>query len=297
MPFHPGEVAVQEQAGVRRAANEVGESIVNFIPPPAGDFLAQRSMAVAASVAPTGAVWASVIAGPPGFMQVSDPHSLTVNVLPRGGDPMIENLAREAHVALIIPEFSTARRVRVNGIGWIAEGAIHVRVAQAYANCRRYIQKRRLLGMRTWAHGAQTQRSSIIAPEHREIISKADTFFIASDHPEAGADISHKGGNPGFVQVLSDRRITFPDYNGNSMFNTLGNLNVNPAAGLLFIDFDSGRTLQLTGRATINWSQQRASSVKGAERMVDFELEQLINHPQGFALHSELAGYSPFNPA
>jgi predicted pyridoxine 5'-phosphate oxidase superfamily flavin-nucleotide-binding protein len=293
MPFHPGEVAVQERAGVRRAANEVGESILNFIPPRAADFIAQQSMAVAASVSPVGAVWASVIAGAPGFMQVSDQRILTLNSLPPAGDPLIENLAREAHVALIVPEFSAARRVRLNGIGWIAAGAIHVRTAQAYANCRRYIHKRRFLGMRAWDQPAGPRRS----PEHLEIISKADTFFIATDHPEAGADVSHKGGSPGFVRVSSDRRIAFPDYNGNSMFNTLGNLSVNPAAGLLFIDFDSGRTLQLTGRAMIDWNQQHASLVKGAERIVDFELEELIDNLQGFPLRYELVGYSPFTPA
>jgi predicted pyridoxine 5'-phosphate oxidase superfamily flavin-nucleotide-binding protein len=65
-------------------------------------------------------------------------------------------------------------------------------------------------------------------------------------------------GNPGFVKILDDRRIALPDYNGNHMFNTLGNLVINPNAGLLFIDFDSGWTLQLTGRASIDWNSERA---------------------------------------
>lgn len=297
MPFHQGEVAVQQRAGVTRAANEVGESILNFIPQQTGDFIAQRSMAVAASVAPAGTVWASVITGSPGFMRISGDRILTVNRLPAEGDPLTENLSGEAHVALIIPEFSAARRVRLNGIGWLADGAIHIRVTQAYANCRRYIQKRRLLGMRAWPEPAPSRRSATISPQQRELIVGADTFFIATDHREAGADISHKGGNPGFVQVTSERRIEFPDYNGNSMFNSLGNISVNPGAGLLFIDFETGRTLQLTGRASIDWNQQRASSVKGAERMVDFELEQLIDNPRGFPLRYQLDGYSQFNPA
>ncbi|MGO9059006.1 MAG: pyridoxamine 5'-phosphate oxidase family protein, partial [Candidatus Binataceae bacterium] len=107
----------------------------------------------------------------------------------------------------------------------------------------------------------------------------------------------HKGGNPGFVKVISDRQIAFPDYNGNSMFNTLGNITAGPAAGLLFVDFASGRTLQLSGRARIDWNQQRASALAGAERMVDFELDELVDNSQGFPLRYQFIGYSRFNPA
>jgi len=297
MGFHSGEILVQERAGVTRAAKDVGEGILDFIPPRAGEFVAQQAFAIAASVHPGGAVWASVIAGAPGFMQVTGARSLVINSMPAAGDPLIENLPAQAHIALIMPELSAPRRVRLNGVAWIADGAIQVRTAQVYANCPRYIQKRRLAGAFTWAQARHSQRASMMSPKHRALIAKADTFFIATDHPEAGADVSHKGGNPGFVKVVSDRRLAFPDYNGNSMFNTLGNIAINPAAGLLFIDFETGRTLQLTGRAGIDWNQQRSSSVKGAERMVDFELDEIIYNSQGFPLRYELVRYSPYNPA
>ena len=81
----------------------------------------------------------------------------------------------------------------------------------------------------------------------------ADTFFVASAHPRRGTDVSHRGGDPGFVRMLDDHTLRVPDYAGNSMFNTLGNLHVNPRAGLLFVDFDRWRTLQLTGTATIRF--------------------------------------------
>ena len=140
-------------------------------------------------------------------------------------------------------------------------------------------------------------RASEFSPADRDQILRADTFFIATEHPDAGADASHKGGNPGFVKVLDDRRIAFPDYNGNHMFNTLGNLAINPNAGLLFIDFDSGRTLQLTGRASIDWNPERAREFAGAKRVVDFEVAEIVTNESGFPLMVKFRQYSRFNPA
>jgi hypothetical protein len=139
-------------------------------------------------------------------------------------------------------------------------------------------------------------RGSQLSESQQQQISRADTFFIATDNPDRGADVSHKGGNPGFVRVVDPQRIAFPDYNGNSMFNTLGNLTVNPHAGLLFIDFDTGRTLQLSGRASIDWSPERIRNFAGAERVVDFELEQIIDSPAGFPLTAKFRQFSRNNP-
>jgi hypothetical protein len=166
-----------------------------------------------------------------------------------------------------------------------------------YGNCRRYLQERIFVGHReTQAANEKARVATTLSASEQQQISHADTFFIATDNPEHGADVSHKGGNPGFVRVLDANRIAFPDYNGNSMFNTLGNVTVNPRAGLLFIDFDSGRTLQLTGRASIAWSPERVRTFPGAERVIDFELEQIIDTPAGFQLVAKFRQFSRNNP-
>ncbi|WP_221469511.1 pyridoxamine 5'-phosphate oxidase family protein [Cohnella nanjingensis] len=72
----------------------------------------------------------------------------------------------------------------------------------------------------------------------------------------AHARYRHRGGSPGFVRGAGDRELVFPDYFGNSMFNTLGNLHVNPRSGLPFIDFEPGGTLQLTGEAEVLWGEE-----------------------------------------
>ena len=83
-------------------------------------------------------------------------------------------------------------------------------------------------------------------------MSSADTFFLGTQHPDRGADASHKGGDPGFVRV-EGTDVLWPDYAGNNMFNSLGNLAVDPRAALLFIDFDTGGVLQLSGTAELEW--------------------------------------------
>jgi predicted pyridoxine 5'-phosphate oxidase superfamily flavin-nucleotide-binding protein len=133
--------------------------------------------------------------------------------------------------------------------------------------------------------------------EQRRLILNADTFFIASAYPEGGADASHRGGNPGFVWFLNGNTLEFPDYSGNTMFNTLGNIAVNPSAGLLFLDFEGGGTLQLTGEARIVWDVGRAAGFAGAERVVEFRVQEAVEIQSSIPLRWQFQGYSPFNPA
>lgn len=297
MRFHSGEIAVQERAGVRDIAEDVGEGIADHLPPGASEFLERRQMAVLGTVDSRSNVWASVVAGEAGIIETVDDRTLKIAALISSSDPLRRNLETESHVALFAPDFVSSRRVRVNGRGVFKNGAIIITTDEVYANCRRYLPERIFVGSRqTSAADQKPMVSTELSTSQQEQISRADTFFIATDNPERGADVSHKGGNPGFVRILDARRIAFPDYNGNSMFNTLGNVTVNPHAGLLFIDFDSGRTLQLTGRASIDWNPERVRTFPGAERVVDLKLEQIIDTPAGFPLVAKFRQYSRNNP-
>jgi uncharacterized protein len=297
MNFHSGEIAVQERAGVRDIANDVGEGIIDFIPADAAEFLARRQMVVLGTVDSRARVWASVVTGEPGFIEVVGDRTLRISGRPSSGDPLLENLATEGHLGMFAPDFVASRRVRVNGRGVFKGGAIYIKTDQVYGNCRRYMQERMIGGVRKGEPNHLVVRGIALSAAHQDQIFRADTFFIATDHPQSGADVSHKGGNPGFVKVADDQRLVFPDYNGNRMFNTLGNLAINPHAGLLFIDFDTGRTLQLTGAASIDWDPERARTFAGAERVVDFKLDEIVDTPMGFPLMTRFRQFSKYNPA
>jgi ferredoxin-NADP reductase len=97
-------------------------------------------------------------------------------------------------------------------------------------------------------------------------------------------DASHRGGEPGFVHVDGDARLVFPDYAGNNHFNTLGNLILDPRAGLLFVDFAAGSLLQLTGRARIDWGSDAVARFAGARRLVAFDVDEIVDLPAALPL-------------
>ena len=299
MKYHDGEIAVQTRAGVRRQADKLAASIGGSISPDRREFVAAQRMAVLGTVDRQGRVWASVVTGNAGFLQALDEQTIRIAAVGAASDPLCENLARPAHAALIIPDLAARRRLRLNGRGRIAAGAIEIHAEQVYGNCSHYIQARAPICEHQWRSGAgiPASRAAEFSAEHQGLIARTDTFFIATDHPESGADISHRGGNPGFVRIVDGRHLAIPDYSGNNMFNTLGNIVANPHVGLLFIGFESGQTLQLTGRAAIDWNSNRAATLAGAARVVDFELAEAIDNPRGFALRYEFHEYSHFNPS
>jgi uncharacterized protein len=299
MKYHDGEIAVQTRVGVRRQAEKLAAGIRGSISPDRREFVAAQRMAVLGTVDRRGFVWASVVTGDAGFLQALDEQTIRIAAVPAAGDPLLENLAQPAHAALIIPDLAARRRLRLNGRGQITGGVIEIHAEQVYGNCSHYIQARAPIGEHVWRRGADTAavRTTELSDEHQRLIAGADTFFIATDHPESGTDISHRGGNPGFVRVGDSRRLAIPDYSGNNMFNTLGNIVANPRVGMLFIGFESGRTLQLSGRATIDWDSARAATLAGAGRIVDFELDEALDNPHGFPLRYEFHEYSHFNPS
>jgi predicted pyridoxine 5'-phosphate oxidase superfamily flavin-nucleotide-binding protein len=121
-------------------------------------------------------------------------------------------------------------------------------------------------------------------------------MFIASVHEGAGADASHRGGQPGFVRVLDARRLRLPDYSGNNMFQTLGNITADPRVGLLVPDFETGTTLQLTGRARILWEPGELAGLTGAQRAVDVEIDEVVETAGRVPAGWRFVEYSPFNP-
>src|SRR5262249_44866711 len=114
-----------------------------------------------------------------------------------------------------------------------------------------------------------------------------------SDLGEAGgADISHRGGRPGFVS-LADNTLSIPDFRGNRYFNTLGNFLGEPRGSLLFIDFETGDLLQLQGKTRIDWSQEAAHRFEGAERLWHFDVTRGWLRRGGVPLRWSFVDFSP----
>ena len=136
---------------------------------------------------------------------------------------------------------------------------------------------------------------AVIAPEDRAFIEKMDMFFLATADAEGRPQCSYKGGAPGFVQVVDERTLQFPNYDGNGMFLSAGNVAVNPHVGLLFIDFVAARPsrLRVNGIASI---EERASSDVGAQFVVRVRVTQVFPNCPRYIHRMALVERSRFVP-
>ena len=294
--YHSGEIEVQTRAGMQEMASRVGKSIRDSIPKLAQDFLRQQPLVVLGSVDAAARVWASLLTGEPGFLQALDKQTVRIATEPLPGDPLRENLRACDDIGMIAIEFATRRRMRLNGKAeWRPDG-LYLHARQVYSNCPKYIQAREWQADVVGGSASEVRQGQSLTGEQQEWIRQADTFFIASHHSEGGADASHRGGNPGFVCVLAPNRLVWPDYTGNTMFQTLGNIATNPNTGLLFMDFEQGSTLQITGRAQVVWDAERVGKFAGAERLVEFEVGQVIEARGVAGLRWCCLQTSPMNP-
>lgn len=295
--FHEGERAVQGRAGVGAESRNLGRGISRGIPQGAGPFLEAQRIAALAAVDETGRVWASLVTGKPGFITAPDPRTLRLAAELPDADPLTKALSRDQPLGVLVLDLERRRRLRVNGrVTDTHPGAIEIRTEEVFANCPKYIQARVFAGDARHNRAGGARHGRALTSEQRLAIERADTFFLASVHAGTGADASHRGGQPGFVRVLDDRRLRIPDYGGNNMFQTLGNIAADPRVGLLFVDFDTGTTLQLTGRARILWEPEDRAEMKGAERVVEIEIDEIVEIARQGPLGWRFLEYSPFNP-
>ncbi len=296
--YHAGELAVQAMAGVQAQADRLVKLINSSIPPAVQDFLSSQRLAIASTVGTGDQVWASLLTGESGFVQAISEQTVQINATSVQVDPHRENLLQQNDIGILVIDLASRRRVRINGKAEInPDGSIYVHTKQVYFNCPKYIQLRQLNTDTKVQTLPSIEHTKILTSQQQQWIAHTDTFFIASYHPEGGADASHRGGYPGFIHVENDTDLIFPDYAGNNMFNTLGNISVNPHIGLLFIDFERGSTLQLTGRANIIWNAERVAEIVGAERLVAFQIEQVLFITDASPLRWRFGEYSPNNPA
>ncbi len=294
--YHRGEIEVQKQAGARELATSLERTVLPVISHRYVDFIHSQALVIVASVDEQGEVWASLLCGAAGFMEVADEQTLRVGTLPESTDPLRANLIDGSEVGLLLIDFATRRRLRINGTVRMGEEGFAVQTRQVYANCPRYIQARDCELSKDVPDVPAVRRLNALDDELVRRMNQADTFFLASFHPQGGADVSHRGGFPGFLRVADEQTLLWPEYNGNGMFNSLGNLSENPQAGLMFIDFDQGGILQLSGTATIIWDQERAAAVPGAERLVEFKIRTVVETRHATPLRGRFIGYSPDNP-
>lgn len=291
-PFHTGELAVQARAGVVAR----GAGIRSFMPDQHRIFFGQLPWLFAGVLDAEGWPLATTLTGSPGFVTSPEPTRLSIATLPHPDDPAFEAFRPGSPIGLLGLEFETRRRNRANGwIDAVGDDGFSVAVTQSFGNCAKYIQARSSAPNGGVSTGQPASLSGLDTAA-RTLIANADTLFIASaaalETSPGGADISHRGGRPGFVRVDGDT-LTIPDFAGNNYFNTLGNLLEQPRAALLFVDFETGTTLQLQGVAEIVWDGPELAGLGGSQRLWRFHVTRGWRRPQALALRWLAPEFAP----
>jgi hypothetical protein len=302
--FHAGELAVQARFDEVEIAARNGRAISNSIMRGAWRFVNEQVLVVLGTVDDAGAPRTSLLVGEPGFAAVVEPRRLTIELARLAAPPEPQLLARssrDARVGLLFIEFATRRRLRVNGRAHLHDGTLVVDVEEAYPNCPKYIQARTPgTAVRSDPSNAAVRTFRHLELDHIERVRAADTFFVTSAAPGGNLDVSHRGGPPGFVRA-SPHELVIPDYAGNHMYNTLGNLELDQRASILFVDFGGVRgahaaprtELELEGTVVLeSGATPPFDATGGTGRWWTFQIAGILERPS----RGELA-FGPPSPS
>lgn len=301
-PFHEGERAVQARAGVREKADRIARMVTGKLDDKARAYLATTQLVVLATLDETGQPWASLLTGPEGFPKVID--ETTVALEPENPlDPILaSNLRTDPEAGMVGMDLSPRRRrIRINGEATLDPGGrrLTIRAREVFGNCPKYIQSREALPYCKGTVPTGAARRPSAGEEVANRIRAADTFFVASHSDDGGADASHRGGLPGFVRVSQASSggcwiLAWDDYAGNNLFQTLGNVYLDPRVGLLFVDFEDGSVLQVAGEAEVRWDDTNAES--GTGRSVLVRVRESLLTEKATPRRWRLREFSPHNP-
>ncbi|KAJ3039407.1 hypothetical protein HDV00_012284 [Rhizophlyctis rosea] len=278
-----------------------------------------------------GRPWATVWGGEPGMCQELGNNLAGIKTFVDGRfDPVVEILAGGKRSGEVVKEnrliaglpidLVSRRRVKVAGRAVVAKverfgkgdgedggGELQMvaNVDQSLGNCPKYLNKKTVVPAIVSPTLAST--TTTLTAEARALIAKADLFFIASSNGSTDMDCNHRGGPAGFVRILPSTSPTapttliYPEYSGNRLYQTLGNLHINPVAGLCFPDFETGDVLYVTGRTSILYGEQAASVLPHTNLAITLEITAARFVKKGLTFRGiptddGTHGMSPYNP-
>jgi uncharacterized protein len=286
-PFHAGEAALQAHSGMRERIDTIGRKLIrDRMPDPHRELFEKLPTLLVATLDDQGQPWATMLCDTPGFVHTPDDRTMHIAARPARDDPARAGWRTGAPIGVLGLEPHTRRRNRMNGvIGAVDAAGASVQVRQSFGNCPKYIQGRLPWHPTDRVAGDARAEGALLDDAARALVERSDTLFIASSSAAVvtqpgeageGVDISHRGGPPGFLRwerTGRGDRLTVPDYVGNFLFNTLGNLLRWPKAGLLFIDWERGDVLQLAATAELQFEGVELAAHPGAQRLLHLQVQ------------------------
>lgn len=287
--FHSGEILIQTESGVEKRADKMGNKLIrDHIIDQHKEFFENLNYVFIALHGRTGKPWITFIQGPAGF--IFSPNETTLNISTKtiAQDELGLQVWQGNAVGIVGLDLSNRRRNRLNGNFKHSEHdeKLSIKVGHSFGNCPKYIQLRNFEPYLATEKSLADKKLSVrnnyehiveLSENDVNLIEAADTLFIASSKQQhSDLDASHRGGNPGFVRVNDNKELWFNDYPGNNFFQTFGNVQNYSYVGLMFIDFDSGDLLLLSGQSRLEKvnDQSQVNESNFLPRRFHFTLEK-----------------------
>jgi len=301
--FSKGELYVQKLAGEDQVAKTrtpmaMNSQLSNFF----ASFIENQLLFTITSIDENANVWVSMISGTPNFIKVIDSSKIRIDktcIVSPLEDIFYNNIKHKKNVGLLFIDWETSRRYRLNGVIKQEGSDLVINIEETYGICPKYIQKRSFEYTNISTIPILVTKGNTLKENHKLLIENTNTFFLGTQGINNTVDASHKGGKLGFLKFINNDTIRIPDYPGNSMFNSLGNLYENPNSGLLFIDYKTNTMLQLSGKGEIQFNQTNEHDLTqsgNTGRFWLFKPELWILTENFNQINWSFINYSPFNP-
>ena len=301
--FHKGELTLQRKYNIQHDPNRVQRILKDHIVERFIPFIEQQSTIIIGTTDEEDNLWTSMLIGEIGLVKVINAKQVDINLTQLRStqtDILFQNISPNSKMGILLINTATRSRYRLNGHASLFPDRIEITISEAYPNCPKYIQQRiPVFSEDKAALGVEKTEGTLLNTSQKQWVRNADTFFMSSKNAKGDMDASHRGGGSGFIELLEDGTLKIPDYIGNNLFNSLGNFVEVPKAGLLFIDFEKGHALQLSGQTELIFDQV---SKEDLEKTTDtgrywlFKTEQWIQTSFHNKVDWKWVSFSPFNP-
>lgn len=325
MPFHEGEQQMHKLLNVP----DYGNPTTMMLTPQAAFLLQRAPLLAIGTLDSDNRPWTSLWGGYTGFSESLGGGIIGTRTIVDGvHDPVVQALVGNAKdgemvqgeqkmVAGLTIDLMTRKRVKIFGrmiAGTMGEvdvdyedgakptdGApekaaqiqLITKIEQSLGNCPKYLNqydiKPALVVSKLAYQGPE------LSSDAKQLINKSDMFYLSSS-VEDDMDTNHRGGPPGFVRILSDTEIVYPEYSGNRLYQSLGNLLVNPKIGITFPDYETGDVLYITGTVDVLVQKEAAALLPGSNIAVKIKLVEARLVQGGLPFRGERKIPSPYNP-
>lgn len=292
-----------------------------FLPPDAGHFVYQAPLVAIGIIDDWGNPWTTVFGGEPGIARpIGDSMIMMDTPAPNEDDPVLKfflgstpvNQTAQFHgkkpiMAGLAIDLESRTRVKLHGRLRAAQASYKDQIRRAQflfeidaslPNCPKYLNEKFIIP--NLSDAKTLPDSPKLPPQALDLLKKADLFFISSSNAGIDMDTNHRGGPPGFVRVLSNGPsgavLIYPEYSGNRLYQTLGNIQTTPLAGLAVPDFDTGDVLYLTGEAQVLTGKSAADILSHSKVAVKITVHSSRFVFRGLSFLGKPGDFSPYNP-